>query len=88
MRAEVASSVTCPDCGGQLHFRIEGFRPFTPEELTRLTPETIRVLGLCADRNCPDLLGLEPVLERVTLRETGEVDGLTVVAERHLERGL
>ena len=53
MRAEVASSVTCPDCGGQLRSRIEGFRPFTPEERSRLTPETIRVLGLCADRNCP-----------------------------------
>jgi hypothetical protein len=53
MNTDVVDSVTCPDCGGPLTFRIEGFRPFTAEERSRLTPDAIRVLGLCTDRDCP-----------------------------------
>lgn len=43
----------CPDCGGTLTRRIEGFRPATPEEQVRLTPEVIRLLGLCSNDRCP-----------------------------------
>jgi hypothetical protein len=43
----------CPDCGSTLTRRIEGFRPATPEEQDRLTPEAIRLLGLCSNEHCP-----------------------------------
>lgn len=49
----VAASVQCPDCGGQLNSKIEGFRPATSEELGRLSPETVRLLGLCTNPECP-----------------------------------
>ncbi|MGZ4437279.1 MAG: hypothetical protein ACXVWU_06595 [Nocardioides sp.] len=49
----LAESTTCPDCGSALNFRIEGFRPATAEERRRLTPHTIRVLGLCTNDGCP-----------------------------------
>ena len=49
----VAGVAICPDCGSTLTRRIEGFRPATPEEQSRLTPEAIRLLGLCSNDRCP-----------------------------------
>ena len=43
----------CPDCGNPLTRQIEGFRPATPEEQRRLTPQAIRLLGLCSNSSCP-----------------------------------
>ena len=44
---------TCPDCGSPLHLRVPGFRPLTVEEHRHLTPEAVRVLGLCPNPRCP-----------------------------------
>ena len=44
---------TCPDCGGPLNQRIEGFRPITEQERRQLTTAAIRVLGLCRNPACP-----------------------------------
>jgi hypothetical protein len=52
MTMDAATAVTCPDCGGPLNLTIEGFRPATVDEQLRLTPEAIRVLGLCPDVGC------------------------------------
>ena len=49
----VADTGTCPDCGSALNYRIEGFRPATADERSRLTVHAIRVLGLCTDAACP-----------------------------------
>lgn len=49
----VAGTGVCPDCGGTLNYRIEGFRPVTAEERNRLTPAAIRALGFCTNGSCP-----------------------------------
>ena len=38
---------SCPDCGGALRMTIPGFRPIRDAERDRLTPDAVRVLGLC-----------------------------------------
>jgi hypothetical protein len=43
----------CPDCGSSLRSRVPGFRPLTAHERRRLTPEAVRVLGLCPNPRCP-----------------------------------
>ena len=50
----LAASVTCPDCGSPLEHRIEGFRPATDEELSRLTAASIRLMNLCTNDVCRD----------------------------------
>jgi hypothetical protein len=44
--------VVCPDCGSALRERVPGFRPLTAHEWRRLTPEAVRVLGLCPNPRC------------------------------------
>lgn len=48
----VSAPVTCPDCGGPLTHRIEGFRPATDEELSRLSAASLRLMNLCTNPAC------------------------------------
>jgi hypothetical protein len=54
----VAAAVRCPDCGTALNTKIEGFRPATVDEMSRLTPEAVRLLALCSNPRCPGKPGL------------------------------
>jgi hypothetical protein len=49
----LVTAVQCLDCGTPLNTMIEGFRPATVDEMSRLTPQAVRLLGLCGISLCP-----------------------------------